>query len=471
MKSTTVPSCVATAAVFLAMAGAPMPAAAQTQAEQPVSTVHLRTGPAYPAERNDWSMGGSAVVPGGWSSIKLLDINRDGYADLCGVYGPVPSLGNARIYGCVLNVAQPTNEDPNARSFGGNLIRASAFDGNDDPSIHSTIDVVDMLSVGSGIQRRLCGRTAEGIKCQRFDPGNPSLNPPAPPSFTSPVLMQASFTNAAGWDRPEYFSSISFVQINGLPTLCARGIGGVICFPKHAHLTGFTASATWVQSSYSDANGWAQDRYFKTLRFVDMNLDGHADVCGRGAAGIWCAPWSPQQQHFEAPTRWTPQYADAHGWNQAKHFETIRYADVNGDGFVDVCGRGHSGLICELGTGTHFVSAGVINQASLDDYSGWANPTPLRSITLLPVNGDARFDVCGLNTQPNSTTPQWLCALALPWIVHRWEPARFEASLTVRTGDVNVVTELPVHGRLHHGGKTGICWPIAGAVRCSNPWQ
>lgn len=458
-------SAAAVGAACVASLLAPLPAVGQTASEQPFSPLHDRTGPAHPTKHNVWSRRGSGVTAngGGWSSIKLLDINRDGFDDLCGVYGPVPSL-NRRIYACVLNTHRATNDDPNARTYGETLIRAAVFDGDPDESVHGTIGLLDMPDQSGTVHRHLCGRTTHGVQCQRFSAANNRFDAPA-----TPWPMQSSFSNSNGWNKPEYYSTIAFVRIGGLPAVCGRSKLGVRCYPKYSFESGFMLGALYIAPSFSDANGWNQEQYFRTLRFVDVSGDGHADVCGRGVTGIWCAVWSPQSQQFAAPTRWTPQYADAHGWNQPQHFQTIRFADVNGDGFIDVCGRGNSGLICELGTGTHFVNAGVINQASFGDLDGWMAVDHFRSISLLRVDADSRFDVCGLNTDAGSTARQWFCALARPYVWHRWEPARFDASLTVRTGDVRF-TEYPIPGRLHHGGKTGICWAFGGDVRCSNPW-
>src|SRR5205823_13360672 len=93
--------------------------------------------------------------------------------------------------------------------------------------------------------------------------------------------------------------------------------------------------------------GWGHIRYGKTIMFA--NLDGDplhtADVCGRGAAGIYCAVSAGQNGFINASLVQT-QFSDSNGWNQAAYFGSLRLADINGDGKADICGRGALGIYC-----------------------------------------------------------------------------------------------------------------------------
>jgi hypothetical protein len=439
---------------------------AQTTDEQPRVGALTRSGPAEATRHNAWSRPGTAIATyKGWSSIRLIDINSDGFDDLCGVYGPLPITGGSR-YGCVLNTAQATIADPDARVFAGNLIVASAFNGGVNASIHSTIGAIDMQigidATGKPIIRRhLCGRTAQGIRCHRFEGG----------VFKPATLMQAAFSDANGWSQRKYFSSISFVRIRGLPTVCARGTGGILCFQKFNNSSTFSATPTFTEPSFSDANGWGAPEHFETLRFVDITSDASADVCGRGSAGIVCSHYHNGWTNFTPATLRTTQYSNAHGWNQEKYFKTIRFADINGNGFPEVCGRGSGGLICEWGTGVNFVQAGGVNQASFADALGWDQAPGFESISLLRVDDGYRFDACGLKRDVSSADINWQCALSMSSpIAPLNSGAQFEPQLTTRTGDVRTDGDLPVAGQIHSGGRTGICWTSGGEVRCSNRW-
>src|SRR5207248_9659436 len=82
------------------------------------------------------------------------------------------------------------------------------------------------------------------------------------------------------------------------------------------------------------------DRFYKSIRLVDQNGDGKADVCGRGWAGILCASsgWNAQGSPVSgidrqtgrvnpdptisfAPVRLTiPNYGDVDGWGASESY-------------------------------------------------------------------------------------------------------------------------------------------------------
>jgi len=105
------------------------------------------------------------------------------------------------------------------------------------------------------------------------------------------------------------------------------------------------------------------------MRLADVNGDGVSDVCGRGIAGVYCS-LNHGDGTFGPVVLWTNQFANAGGWNQAQYGTTMMFADINGDGVADVCGRGIAGIYCELSTGNGF---GAIFLASSDfsDAEGW----------------------------------------------------------------------------------------------------
>src|ERR1044071_3894422 len=57
---------------------------------------------------------------------------------------------------------------------------------------------------------------------------------------------------------------------------------------------------------------------------VDLNGDGKADVCGRGAGGIHCA--RSVTSAFGTTTIWQSHFSDAAGWNSSPaYYSTIRF--------------------------------------------------------------------------------------------------------------------------------------------------
>jgi hypothetical protein len=81
-------------------------------------------------------------------------------------------------------------------------------------------------------------------------------------------------------------------------------------------------------NTFSDANGWNQPQYGTTLMFADINGDGMADVCGRGQAGIYCE-LSTGFDGFGPIFLAQSAFSDANGWNLLNYYSSLRFADVN----------------------------------------------------------------------------------------------------------------------------------------------
>ena len=75
--------------------------------------------------------------------------------------------------------------------------------------------------------------------------------------------------------------------------------------------------------------------------FADLNGDGRADVCGRGRAGIYCA--LSTGLGFAGNFLAQHNFSDAEGWNQLTDYGSLRFADAKGDHKPDICGRGNLG--------------------------------------------------------------------------------------------------------------------------------
>ncbi len=138
----------------------------------------------------------------------------------------------------------------------------------------------------------------------------------------------------------------------------------------------------------------AKEKYWGTIRYPDLDGDGVSDICGRAANGLYCALSKPSVSHFSAPSYWTEGFSDAKGWDEARYYETIQYADLNGDGKDDVCGRGAAGMRCALSNGTSFGPVTLWGHFS-DEGSWGAHDYYYETIRLVDVDGDGKADVCG----------------------------------------------------------------------------
>jgi hypothetical protein len=234
----------------------------------------------------------------------------------------------------------------------------------------------------------VCGRGATGPLC--------SLSTGT--TFSGPSLwLPSEFTDANGWGYPYYEGTIRFPDVNGdgRADICGRASHGVYCAISTG--TRFAPSSRWI-SEYSDAAGWlASEYYWGTIRFPDLNGDGRSDICGRASGGVFCA--LSNGSSFGTPKHWTSAFSDAEGWHSdPSYWKTIQYADLDGDGRDDVCGRSSGGMQCALSTGTAFGPA-LVREISFSNATGWnTDPSYWETIRLVDVTGDGRADVCGRGT-------------------------------------------------------------------------
>ncbi len=229
---------------------------------------------------------------------------------------------------------------------------------------------------GDGVSD-VCGRSSSGVVCELSQGGAAATEVKGP-----------AWSDAAGWDAASYYDTIQFADVNGdgKGDLCGRDKQGIVCELS----TGGGFGAEVRGPDWSDAKGWTKEQYYSTIQFGDINGDGKADVCARAAAGITCA----LSDGNGFPTAVTgPTWSDANGWNLPQFYSTIRLVDVDGDGKADICGRSKSGVLCKLADGNGF--PGAFTGPAWSDASGWAAPQYVTTIRYADVNGDGKTDVCG----------------------------------------------------------------------------
>ncbi|MFZ5891199.1 MAG: FG-GAP-like repeat-containing protein [Myxococcota bacterium] len=235
----------------------------------------------------------------------------------------------------------------------------------------------------------VCGRRSDGVYCAIANSG----------SFREWTRWSTALSDAAGFAPVQYGSTLQLGDINadGRADLCARGPSGLTCALSSG--SAFGSPRLWSSNNdFSDADGWgAAAGYYGSLDLGDVNGDGRADVCGRGPAGIVCA--LSNGTRFAAKTGWkTDDFSDAHGWLPEWHGATVQLADVNGDRRADVCGRSYGGIGCALSNGSSFGEMRWTgNHFSNRDH--WADASArYLAIRFADVNGDGKADTCGRNT-------------------------------------------------------------------------
>lgn len=302
--------------------------------------------------------------PSNWSTMRMGDLNADGRADLC-------ARANAGIR-CWLSegdaFTEPAIEGP-----------ALADDvGWAAPAYHGTLRMADVDGDG---RDDLCVRSASDFRCYRsIDTGDGT-------GFAEPLTLP-DLADENGWNAPSRYGTIRMADIDGdnRVDLCARAAEGMQCWPSTA--AGFgppIAGPAW-----GDDVGWARPEYWSTIRLVDVDADGRADLCARAAAGLRCH-LATDDGFGDAITG--PNWADDNGWGDYDNYSTIRFADIDADGDADVCARANAGIVCFAWTGEGFASESIAGPALSGD-TGWNNVRFYSTIRLVDVDGDAMADVC-----------------------------------------------------------------------------
>lgn len=329
-----------------------------------------------------------------WRTIAFPDVNGDGLHDVCG-------RGANGIF-CALS---------NGDDFGNATLWSSNFRNLDGWDSHqgywSTIDFPDVNGDGKA---DVCGRGSAGVFCQ-YSTG-------AVFSGTTPPVT--TFSDANGWKaNAAYFSTIQFGDIDGDgdDDVCGRWSTGVWCAKSRPITRDFAPAQLWT-TQFNDANGWDADEYFATIQLADVNGDGAADICGRGSMGIHCGisyGGSGQALFYGAdgPPK-VAYFTDAGEWSVDNHFRTIRVVDVNGDGNADVCGRGAEGIQCALAKSWwegatsgwtslfHPVSlrtAQFTDEAGWDDSMGFWGTVQPANVVNGPFQLDGGVEFCGRGTE------------------------------------------------------------------------
>ncbi len=294
-------------------------------------------------------------APQYYSTIQLPDINGDGKADVCA------RAGSGVLCWLSDGTAFPTSVTGPAWSD------ASGWN---QPAYYSTIQYPDLNGDGKA---DICARSSAAITCYLSDGQS------FPTVFEGPA-----WADTKGWGVAPTGSTIRFVDLNGdkKADICARGTDGIHC----ALSTGTAFGPELIGPLWSDANGWNKPEYFQTIQYLDINGDGKADICGRTAAGILC-------QTFDGtsfgPEITGPAWSDAAGWNKPQYFTTVGVADVNHDGKDDLCARNSDGIVCAPSNGKGFDTP--VAGPAWSDAGGWNNAVYYSSIRYVgtPVRAPA----------------------------------------------------------------------------------
>ena len=309
-----------------------------------------------------------------YSTIKYVDVTGDGFVDICGKF-------TAGIY-CSINQKDGT--------FAAYTQWTSSFGTWIEAHKYRTITFVDVT--GDGLAD-VCGKLSGGISCAENSGEN---------SFINYKPWTSEFNKDDNWDDEHKYSTLTFVDVtgDGLADVCGKGSTGIWCAENSMVLEEreFTNYQRWTEEFNTDRN-WDREHKYTTLRFIDVTGDGLADVCGKASSGIKCAVNSGNQT-FEDYKIWFSVFNTDGNWDDAHKYSSVTFIDVTGDGLVDVCGKPNTGIKCAINTGGEKFEESTYSEwlASFTLAEGWDQVARYSSIRFVDVTGDGFPDVCGRST-------------------------------------------------------------------------
>ena len=134
-----------------------------------------------------------------------------------------------------------------------------------------------------------------------------------------------------------------------------------------------------------DEQGWSHPQYYETIQFADIDGDGQAELIARAAQGIiWCKldrVSNIWMEHWDGP-----QWSDKEYWNQPCYYKTIQCADIDGDGKKELLARSACGIEVWKFNGTSWVQ--LPNGPQWSDKEYWNQPCYYETIQCADIDGD-----------------------------------------------------------------------------------
>jgi hypothetical protein len=169
-------------------------------------------------------------------------------------------------------------------------------------------------------------------------------------NFSDSVSFTQTLAGTTGWTGDwQYGEALHFTDFNGdgRVDLCsargnAEGFLDVACFQRNAE--GNFPEAPSFEQTLTGKGGWVDRwQYGEAFHFADVNRDGQVDLCGAygdaaasGQLNVFCF-FRGADGRFPEALSFEQKFA--RGWtNRYQYGEALHFVDIDGDGFVDLCG-------------------------------------------------------------------------------------------------------------------------------------
>jgi len=334
--------------------------------------------------QSDFSDAGGWANPGFYSSIRYVDVNADGYTDVC--------ARTAAGIGCALN--------NKAGKFGAltTWLASTQLQGLPLDDLHSR--TIQFADINGDSKLDVCWLTNSTIYCALHN------------SFAGAFNNSSAWSSVgmfSGWEVPQYASSLYIGLLGTNPStghkdvgVCGRGIGGIYCAVSNG--TSFGSFGPPWQTGFSDAAGWNGNGFYSTIRFADVTGDGIVDVCGQGFQSVFCATGDLTNRQFVGFSQWTSWGRYLSDYTDDMHNASIRLAKTGLSSRADLCIRVGVGELCAPNVSGSFDPFKTVYKP-VNDPNGWGSTAYATTVEFVP------------NLTPNvAGNPMSICGRAIDGI-------------------------------------------------------
>lgn len=307
-----------------------------------------------------WSDGSGWDAAEYYSTIQMADINGDGHDELLG-----------RGYeGMTVHEWDTTLGLWNEISGSGPFTNKQGWE---HPQYYTTIQTADIDGDGKA---ELLGRSDTGLQTFKWDGTNWKLLKEADPFWA----------DKNGWDAAEYYSTIQTADIDGdgADELLARGVNGMDTYKwsgsEWKSLKG--GSPPW-----SNAAGWDKVQYYSTIQTADIDGDGADELLVRAAGGMDTYKWTGSE--WKSLKAGNPPWLDAYDWDDSEAYRTIQTGDLDGDGKAELIARSVDWLEVYTWTdGEWKTFFNFLAHTYWPTYQGWNKPGYYLTIQSADIDGE-----------------------------------------------------------------------------------
>lgn len=194
--------------------------------------------------------------------------------------------------------------------------------------------------------------------------------------------LDTEFANENGWQK--FVNTAHWTVIDGAAKLIARNPNGLMTYGWNTDSQRF--EKLYEISHLADKNGWANDRYERTIQTIDVAGDGKPLLIARGESGLFVWAWQSSTKSWVEQNSGKPYsiLSDAQGFDLPSRYETIKPIRI--DGRDHLMARASDGLRIYRWAGAvdGFVQVGN-TLGDLSDAHGYSAPYRYRAMGVSPI--------------------------------------------------------------------------------------